>query len=408
MAEVPAGWHWMRLADLAVEKGLVGGPFGSSLVKADYTDRGIPVIRGANLSSDGRFDSSDFVFVSEDKYQRDLARNSAEPGDVVFTQRGTLGQVGLVPSEPFDRYVVSQSQMRLRTDPSVVLAEYVYYAFRSRTMVDQILRHAIATGVPHINLGILSGLQVLVPPLEDQERICGLLRALDDKIELNRRMAHCAHQAVRLAQMELTGTAGVRSVPLGDVAVVNAAVLRRADLPPVIRYLDISSVRPDEIVGWQMITPEEAPGRARRGLRPGDSVISTVRPGRRSHAWVWRPPQGAVGSTGLAVVSPAAAGPALVYATISSDAFISYLESVAEGSAYPAVKADMVARGPAFTGPTEVLARFEEVNLPLLERAAAAAEESRTLASLRDSLLPRLLSGELQVREATEQVGVVG
>jgi type I restriction enzyme S subunit len=82
---------------------LNGGPFGSKLVQKDYVDSGVPVIRGTNLSGDCRFDGSEFVFVTEEK-ANDLLPNNAHPGDLIFTQRGTLGQVGIIPeNSPYSR-----------------------------------------------------------------------------------------------------------------------------------------------------------------------------------------------------------------------------------------------------------------------------------------------------------------
>src|SRR5713101_3727 len=152
-------WVRRRLEELQVPGGLVGGPFGSSLGTRDYLPIGIPVIRGVNLAGPGRFDPSDLVFVSEAK-ANELCRNIALPGDLVFTQRGTLGQVGIVPDATYDKYVVSQSQMRLRVDPTVADPVYVYYVFRSREMRETIEAHAITSGVPHINLGILAKLTI--------------------------------------------------------------------------------------------------------------------------------------------------------------------------------------------------------------------------------------------------------
>src|SRR5216117_727545 len=96
---------------------LVGGPFGSDLTTRDYVEEGVPVIRGTNLPDDCSFKDDEYVFVRDEKADA-LKANNAHPGDVVFTQRGTLGQVGLIPNEPkFPRYLVSQSQMKLTVDP---------------------------------------------------------------------------------------------------------------------------------------------------------------------------------------------------------------------------------------------------------------------------------------------------
>jgi len=97
-----------------VKNALVGGPFGSHLVSRDYVASGVPVIRGQNMGL-GRWVSGAFVYVTEEKAES-LCGNLARPGDLVFTQRGTLGQVAIVPSGHHRRYLVSQSQMKLTVD----------------------------------------------------------------------------------------------------------------------------------------------------------------------------------------------------------------------------------------------------------------------------------------------------
>lgn len=181
----PPPWPELSLEAIAAPKGnaLTGGPFGSDLVSADYRSSGVPVIRGSNFSGEGRYIRGPFAYVGADKASA-LARNQARPGDVVFTQRGTVGQVALVPDDlGYERFVISQSQMRLTCDRSQVLPEFVYYWFRSPKVLDYIDRHTIATGVPHTNLGILRKTPILVPPLAEQRTIVEHLLTLDERIE---------------------------------------------------------------------------------------------------------------------------------------------------------------------------------------------------------------------------------
>ena len=166
-----------------VPNATAAGPFGSNLVSRDYTETGVPVIRGQNLLS--RWVGGDFAFVSPEKAAA-LRTNTARPGDIVFTQRGTLGQVAMVPDGKFPLYVISQSQMKLSIDSTRADSSYVYYACTSEHFVRQVLDNAVAAGVPHINLGTLRALTILLPELTEQTRISGLLGALDDRIDLLR------------------------------------------------------------------------------------------------------------------------------------------------------------------------------------------------------------------------------
>jgi type I restriction enzyme, S subunit len=180
----------------------VGGPFGSELTTRDYVSEGIPVIRGNNLARWGKFHDDDFVFVKEEKAAA-LQSNLAYPGDLIFTQRGTLGQVGLIPQDAkFDRYLVSQSQMKLTVDGRKVNPLFIYYYFRLPSTIQNILNSVSSSGVPHINLSTLKAFQIPVPPLPVQDSILGLVKPYDDLIENNRRRIGLLEEAARLLYRE--------------------------------------------------------------------------------------------------------------------------------------------------------------------------------------------------------------
>jgi restriction endonuclease S subunit len=134
----------------------------------------------------GRWVGGEFVFVSEAKADS-LTANLAYPGDIIFTQRGTLGQVSMVPTLSYRRYLVSQSQMKLSVDRSKAHPLFVYYVFCSPGQQEYIRQNAIQTGVPHTNLGILRNTPLHLPDVHLQRQIADILGSLDDKIELNRR-----------------------------------------------------------------------------------------------------------------------------------------------------------------------------------------------------------------------------
>ena len=136
--------------------------------------------------SSGRWVGGDFAWVSEEKAD-ELSANLAFPGEIVFTQRGTLGQVCLVPDGQYDKYVLSQSQMKLRVNPSICDSLFMLYQFKSPEQQAYIDMNAIRVGVPHTNLAILRDTPCQVPPLSTQKAIAHILSTLDDKIELNRK-----------------------------------------------------------------------------------------------------------------------------------------------------------------------------------------------------------------------------
>jgi type I restriction enzyme, S subunit len=182
-------WKSTTLGTIAESQGgLVDGPFGSNLPASSYTESGVPVIRGSNLSLGGtHFKGDNFVFVSEETAKR-LVRSLCLPDDIVFTKKGTLGQTGIVPDGGHDKFLLSSNQMRLRIDSQKALPLFVYYFVSSPMSRAKVIQDASITGVPKTNLAYLKDFPITLPTLAEQRAIANILGTLDDKIELNRRM----------------------------------------------------------------------------------------------------------------------------------------------------------------------------------------------------------------------------
>ncbi len=211
---IPEGWDCVSVAEVAARKAnsIVGGPFGSDLVSADYVPFGVPVIRGQNMS--GTVVSGDFVYVSDEK-AKTLKANTAAPGDLVFTQRGTLGQACRVPTGYYEVYVVSQSQMKLSPNPERFDSNFLLQYFHSEFGQRKILDSAIQTGVPHTNLGILRSYRLPAPPLPEQRAIAAalsdadaLIAALEGMIAKKRDLKQAAMQHLLTGKTRLPGFSG--------------------------------------------------------------------------------------------------------------------------------------------------------------------------------------------------------
>jgi type I restriction enzyme S subunit len=407
-------WPKVKLDSIKadVRYAFVGGPFGSNLTTRDYVEEGVPVIRGNNLPADRLFLDDDFVFVTDEKADH-LQSNTAYPGDVIFTQRGTLGQVGIIPLEAkFSRYVISQSQMKLSVNPEKANARFVYYFFRMPSTVQSVINHALTSGVPHINLGILKDFEIPLPHTTVQERIASILSAYDDLIENNRRRMALWEEAARqlyrewFVRLRFPGHEHTRithGVPEGwerrtvrDVAEVNCASLS-SSFDGEIEYVDISSVTPGQINETTTYTFHDAPSRARRVVRHGDIIWSCVRPNRRSYAVIWHPPSNLIVSTGFAVLTSRTVPTAFLYFATTTDAFVGYLENHARGAAYPAVVAGDFERAELLVPSRTLLASFKDFIEPILSQIHSLRVQNQKLRAARDLLLPRLMSGEVAV-----------
>lgn len=177
-------WKEYKLGELVDD--IAMGPFGSNIKVDNFIQKGVPVIRGANLN-EGGFTDDKFVFISEEKAQS-LKRSLAFPDDLVFTHRGTIGQVGIIPFGKYPKYLVSQSQLRLTVNKKYLLPLFLYYFFKSHVGQFELLKNTSQVGVPAIAQPTrsLREVDIRIPNLETQQKISNILSALDDKIELNR------------------------------------------------------------------------------------------------------------------------------------------------------------------------------------------------------------------------------
>jgi type I restriction enzyme S subunit len=292
----------------------------------------------------------------------------------------------------------------------------------------------------------LKTVKVPLPPLAEQKAIAAMLGALDDKIELNRRMnATLEAMAQALFQSWFVDFDPVRAkldgrptaaidpataalfpehfehgerdmLPVGwrlaaieEVCAINAWTLGKNDDLETLEYVEISEVSRGNIANIATYPRGEEPSRARRRLRHGDTVLSTVRPDRGSYFLALNPPENRVASTGFAVLTPMKVPWSFLHAALTQPEVSDHLGQMADGGAYPAVRPEVIsAMQVALPNETRILEAFHRTCAPLFEQAEANRTQSRTLATLRDTLLPKLLSGELSVADTINHTDFVG
>jgi very-short-patch-repair endonuclease/restriction endonuclease S subunit len=186
---------------------------------------------------------------------------------------------------------------------------------------------------------------------------------------------------------------------LADLSSLNPEVWTKETRPSKINYVDLSNTKWGRIEEVTTYAAKNAPSRAQRVLRSGDTIVGTVRPGNGSYALISEP--GLTGSTGFAVLRPnEPAYMEFIYLAATAADNIDTLAHLADGAAYPAVRPDVIAATPIVRPDAELYDQFSGAVRPLLAKITQNERESRTLAQLRDTLLPKLISGELRVKEA--------
>lgn len=180
-------WKYYKMDDVIDEISM--GPFGSDVKKEFYVNKGIPILNGSNLQG-FKLQENSFGYLTEEKADS-LNKCNAHRGDIIVTHRGTLGQIVYVPSDSkYDRYVISQSQFRFRCKPDLVEVQYLVYYFHTREGQYKILANASQVGVPALARATSTFrlIDIKLPSLADQRRIASILSSLDRKIELNNKI----------------------------------------------------------------------------------------------------------------------------------------------------------------------------------------------------------------------------
>lgn len=391
-----------------------------------------------------RFREEEFVFLTPEK-AAEFTSCEAIADDLIFTAAGTIGQVGLIPkTSKYPKYIISNKQLRARLDLTKIDPEFAYYWFASPTMVKAIQSRNTGSTIPLINLTVLKSLPIPVPPLDEQRKISGYLTTLDDRITLLRE-TNATLEAIAQAlfkswfvdfgpvRTKMEGrtpegmdeataalfpdgfeTSELGEVPKGwrwgtlsDLATFqNGYAFKSKDWTdcghPVIK---IGDVKPGiiDLEGCSYVAHETVVGLDRFRLSRGDLLVGMT---------------GYVGETGLVPsVEPAAylnqrvgrmatksgvADLGYLYCAARSQAFKEFAEAQSHGSAQANVSGASLMAFPAVIAPLPLMERFNGAIADMLEVILTNHEQARTLSTVRDTLLPRLISGQLHVGEVSE------
>ncbi|MCX6499361.1 MAG: restriction endonuclease subunit S [Arthrobacter sp.] len=388
MTSIESAWGSRSIAELCSRVTSGGTPSRS---RADfYHPATIPWVRTGDL--DDTFVTNYSEFISE----TGVAGSSAKllpKGTVLMAMYGaTVGKLGILTEVA----TCNQASCAMVVDPATCDPRWLFYALLNDR--ERIVARANGAAQQNLSGTTIKTFEFLTPTLHEQHAIAEVLGALDDKIATNAKLAATIDDLLGINFMHLLRE-DYEIVRLGDIADINATTVKPAS-GGQLRYIDIASVNVGSYDFPQPSGWDEAPSRARRAVRRGDTLWSTVRPNRRSHALNLSNDPLLVGSTGLAVMSPRAVGWAYLYEVTRRPEFTAYLETVAEGSAYPAVRADKFEDAPVPLLSAKSRQLFESLAEPLRESAHSLSEENRSLAATRDALLPRLMSGTLRVKDA--------
>ena len=428
------------------------GPFGKALTPKEYTSSGVPLLRGVNVNH-GRFYDDGFVFISEETADR-LSKFESYPDDVLLVHKGTLGQIGLMPKDrKYPRYIMGNSMLRVRCDPTKLIPEYLYYWLSSPDGQHYLFSRVSQVGVPQIQrpLTTLRETSLLVPPLPEQKAIAAILSALDDKIELNRRMNETLEAMARAifkdwfvdfgpTRAKQEGRAAYLPEPLwslfpdaideetglpmrweertlGEVStkITKGTTPRKADSlsasrsDELVNFLRVNAISDNGFIIWDKLEkiPESIHlGSLKRSVLEKKDILYTI--------------AGTIGRVAVVdgMLLPANTNQAIaiirtnlemipnlfLYLLLSDKNFQEKLHSKIVHAVQANLSLSVLSGTHAIFPPRETIFRLFAPVESFIFKIQQNNQESRTLAELRDRLLPKLMSGEVRVKEAEKMV----
>lgn len=388
LPSLPAGWEYRYLEDLLEPGGL---SYGIVQPGRDVLD-GVPVIRVKNLRN-GRIVSNDVLRVNyniENKYQRTRLRGD----EVLLTLVGSVGEVAVVPPN-LSGWNVARAIGVIRLSREIS-SSWIKLSLLSETAQGCMRIWQTNTVQATLNLRDVRRIPIAIPPECTRDAITCIAGALDGKIAINEQTADTCHN---LAQVNtIRAIAGAPMVPLSDLAVITMG-----SSPPGETYnedrIGIPFYQGSRDFGSRFPIRRVWCSRPIRVAPEGATLISVRAPVGRLNITT---EESCIGRGVGSLVSKTRTPSVLFHALTAKPAIWAPFES--EGTVFGAINKDQIELVRIPFASEESTRRLEEVLEPLDERVKLAFLENTTLTQLRDTLLPKLMSGELRVRDAEKVV----
>lgn len=392
------GYETYRIADLIDE--IAMGPFGSNIKVSCFVDSGVPVLNGSNLEGFSLSEKT-FRYVTREKADS-LNKANAHRGDIVITHRGTLGQIVFIPQDSkYDRYVTSQSQFRVRCNDKV-LPEYLVYYFHTPIGQHKLLSNASQVGVPALARpsSTFQQIEVVLPELSIQKRVVEIISTIQKKIVNNQ---------------ELNDNLYAQAKAIFDNHFINIDAIpagwRKGNLLDIANYLNGLAMQKFRPQGNEIGLPVLKIKELRQGSCDDSSELCSLRikPEYIIHdgdvIFSWS------GSLLVDIWCGGTCGLNQHLFRVTSDIYdkwFYYLWTAHHLARFIAIAADKattmghikreeLAKAEVLIPCEEDYTSLTSIMQPIFELIISNRIEGRKLAVLRDELLPKLMSGEIDV-----------
>lgn len=409
-------WKEYKLGEVLTEKGYVRGPFGSALRRGDMKETGVPVYEQQHAIYGVRT----FRFFVDDEKYNEMKRFSVAPNDLIISCSGTVGEVSIIrETDPIG--IISQALLLLRVNREIITPEYLYYFFKTRKGHNSIIERS--SGSVQVNISkrnVIEQIPLILPNIDEQNRIVDILSSLDAKIENNNKInAKLEEMAQALfkswfidfepfkdgnfVESELGMIPeGWKVGKLGGIAEnITDGVHNTVIDAPNSKYLLLSAKNIKngklEISSSERTISKEtfAKLRTRTKLSKGDVLLTSV--GTIGELYLVNEDPGNIEfQRSVIIIKPGVLlSPYFVYLLLKSQ--LAELKNMAHGAVQQCIFIGDMKDLKIVIPPVDIIVKFGSVVSTFFDQITKNNKESSNLAQTRDTLLPKLMSGEIEI-----------
>lgn len=412
-------WPTLSLEEICAEGGgfVRTGPFGAQLHKSDYVDdpNGIPVVMPKNMSGGG-IDLANIARIDQATADR-LSEHLLAAGDVALSRRGDVGRSAFIEEDDLP-VLCGTGSMRVHLgEPQSVRPQFLRYFFRSRLASDYLEGHAVGATMPNLNASIVNAMPVPVPPIPIQEAVGRVLSTIDDLIENHRLRVEVLEEMARaiyrewFAHFRFPGhedatfvESDLGPIPEGwSVQAASEALTMKPRLKvdqeaehPFVSMGDVAERR-------MWCAPSEwKTGSSGAKFQNWDTLFARITPclenGKTALVLCLEPDEVGRGSTEFITLRGASVGPMFTYCLARSDEFRGHaIASMSGASGRQRVRDECFDSFMLAVPPAPLADEFERRTTPMAEMIRDLSRGSERLTAIRDRLLPKLVTGKIDV-----------
>ena len=353
---------------------------------------GIPLIT-AKIVKNG-FISKPDEFIAEEDYDSWMHRGIPRKGSVIMTTEAPLGEVARIPSD--DRLAFAQRIIVLEPRQEILDAGFLYYALRDSVLMGRIKSRATGTTVTGIKAAELKKVEIDCPPIETQKRVASLLSSLDQRIENNESINDNLLQQLQAIYQQIFDSASRNDGVLSDICSYSQRRVAVASLT-LESYYSTENMLPEKAGA---VSASSLPTIVQTtGCAPGDVLISNIRPYFKKIVYC-RSECGCSTDVLCFVPMEPCLSPFL-FSTLYDDRFFDYMVAGSKGTKMPRGDKQQIMAYPVVKPSNTQLERFIALGEPILAKIESSNQENKRLSAIRDALLPKLMSGEIDVSSIT-------